>query len=70
MEAPHVNAIGLTVSPEQCPARPRGLPRRLRIAAAALAILFAVTVVSTSVVSMGAYCLTSDGGDTRELPRP
>jgi hypothetical protein len=34
-----------------------------------MVVLFTVTVVVTGVVSNGAYCLTSDGGDTRELPR-
>ena len=28
---------------------------------------FAIATLSTSILSVGAYCLTSDGGDTRSL---
>jgi hypothetical protein len=39
-----------------------------RTVAAIIAVVFALVVVSTTVISLGRYCLTSDGGNTRELP--
>lgn len=65
MKTPFVDPVGIT----RHGTTPRRLPRAARVAALVLAVLFAATVVSTGVASFGAYCLTSDGGDTRELPR-
>jgi len=67
MKVPYVNAVGLTVYPQEFSARPRRAPLSLRVLAAVLIVLFGFTVISTSVVSVGSYCLTSDGGDTRNL---
>ena len=67
---PYVNAVGLTVHPQVVSTRPRRVPLMARVLAAVLVVLFGFAVISTSVVSIGAYCLTSDGGDTRKLPRP
>lgn len=67
MRTPHVNPVGLTVTSAGYASRSRRLSLRLRVVAAALAILFAATVITSGVVSLGAYCLTSDGGDTRHL---
>jgi hypothetical protein len=39
-----------------------------RLAALVLLALFAFVTVATTVSSLGAYCLTTDGGDLRELP--
>jgi hypothetical protein len=33
-----------------------------------IAVVFAVVVVGTTIASLGRYCLTSQGGDTRDLP--
>ena len=41
--------------------------RLRRIAASGVAVGFAVAVVLTGMVSLGAYCLTTDGGDVRRL---
>lgn len=68
MRLPYVNAIGITVYPREFSARPHAPRRLLRILAAVLIVLFAMSVVTTTVVSVGGYCLTSDGGDTRHLP--
>ncbi|MEZ4387193.1 MAG: hypothetical protein R3D98_06370 [Candidatus Krumholzibacteriia bacterium] len=68
MERPSVDPVGLTTAPPGDVAFSRRPSRLLRLVAAAMVLLFAVTVVTTSVVSMGGYCLTSDGGDTRDLP--
>jgi hypothetical protein len=43
---------------------------RVRIAAAAVVVIFAVVATVTTVVSVGRYCLTSDGGNTAALPVP
>ncbi|MCA9753038.1 MAG: hypothetical protein KC591_12655 [Gemmatimonadetes bacterium] len=39
-----------------------------RVIAAIVIIVFGMVVVATTVVSLGRYCLTSNGGDTRGLP--
>lgn len=46
----------------------RRVPGRVRFAALVLLALFAFVTVATTVASLGAYCLTTDGGDLRELP--
>ncbi len=63
-----LNPTGPSASPGGQAARPRRRSVRHRVLAAALAILMATTVIATGVFSLGAYCLTSDGGDTRQLP--
>ena len=40
----------------------------LRVAAAVVAAAFLLVTLTTTVVSVGRYCLTSHGGDTRDLP--
>lgn len=50
------------------PAAPAPRRRALRwVTVAVLAVFLLVTVV-TGAVSLGAYCLTTDGADTRALP--
>jgi hypothetical protein len=68
METPRVNAVGIVEYPEGYVAAPRRVPPVVRVAAALLIALFGFVVVTTTVVSVGSYCLTSDGGDVRELP--
>jgi len=68
MRTPYVNAVGLTVYPHGYSDSPHRVSVALRVVAALLVVLFAVTVVATTVVSVGDYCLTSDAGDTRTLP--
>lgn len=43
---------------------------RVRIVAAAIALVFALVAVATTVVSVGRYCITTDGGNTAALPAP
>lgn len=39
-----------------------------RWVALAIALVFGAVVVVTTTISVGQYCLTSDGGNTRGLP--
>lgn len=39
-----------------------------RVLAILVTAVFLVVVLATTIVSVGRYCLTSDGGDTRCLP--
>ena len=39
-----------------------------RWVALAIAVVFGAVVVVTTTISVGGYCLTSDGGNTRGLP--
>ncbi len=67
MDTPRINPVGIVEYPEGYEARARGFSRPLRFfASLLLAFFFAATVV-TGALSVGAYCLTSDGGDTRAL---
>ena len=67
MDVPKVNAVGVLELPDDfhAPLRPRPLAHRLL--ALAFALFFALVVLGTSIVSIGAYCLTSDGANTRTL---
>lgn len=69
MEPPRVNPVGLLERPDELgSAAPRRFPRPVRALALALLAVFLLATVATSVVSLGTYCLTTDGGDTRALP--
>lgn len=67
MNVPKVNAVGVLELPNDyhAPLRPR--PLGLRLLALAFTLFFLFVVVGTSIVSIGAYCLTSDGANTRTL---
>ncbi|MEM1181577.1 MAG: hypothetical protein AAGM22_24755 [Acidobacteriota bacterium] len=67
METPRVNAVGLVEYPEDYVASPRTYSRALKLGALLFLSFFAAVTVISTVVSLGAYCLTSDGGDTRSL---
>ena len=69
METPHVNAVGLTETPSNPPGTRAQRPMVQRIVAALMLGVFLLVVVTTSVVSLGRYCLTSDGGNTATLPQ-
>jgi hypothetical protein len=56
-------AAGSRSLPSICPRR-----RPFRLLAAALLLLFLGAAVTTTVLSLGGYCLTTDGPDTRALP--
>jgi len=66
LQLPRVNPVGLIESPHSYQASPRRLPFALRLVAAAILIAFTAVGTVTTVVSLGAYCLTSDAG----MPNP
>lgn len=67
METPRINPVGIVEYPDDYESRPRGFSRPIRIFASLLLLFFFAATVVTGAVSVGAYCLTSDGGDTRAL---
>ncbi len=67
LELPRVNPVGLMESPHSYRASPRKLPFALRLVAAAILIAFTAVGTVTTVVSLGAYCLTSHTGTANPL---
>ncbi len=67
MNIPRVNPVGLVELPDDYEVEPRRFSRRQRFAVGLLLFFFFAATVGTSIVSVGAYCLTSDGGDARAL---
>lgn len=67
MDTPRINPIGIVEYPDDYEASPRGFSRPIRFFASLLLCFFFVATVVTGALSVGAYCLTSDGGDTRAL---
>lgn len=67
---PRLTPTGVLELADNDAARPRAYPRKLRLGALALLVLFAVAVVATSTSSLGAYCLTTDAGNARPPPAP
>lgn len=68
MDLPRVTPVGLLELPDGFEASPRRFPRPLRVLAGLLLALFFAATVATGAVSLGRYCLTTDGADTRALP--
>lgn len=67
MEPPRINPIGILETPPELASAPRRFSRPLRLLAGLLLVLFALTTMATTVVSLGRYCLTTDAADTRAL---
>ena len=67
METPRVNPVGLVEVPDDYEALPRRFSSGQRLFAGLVLLLFFAATVGTSIVSLGAYCLTSDSGDVRAL---
>ncbi len=67
METPRINPVGIVEYPDDYEARPRGFSRPIRFFASLLLLFFFAATVITGAVSLGDYCSTSDGGDTRAL---
>ena len=67
MELPRVNPIGIIESPDSYEVSSRELPIALRLVAAAILIAFTAVGTITTVVSLGAYCLTSHAGTPSPL---
>lgn len=70
MDLPRVNPVGIVEQPEGYEATPRTYPVWLRVLAMLFVTFFLAVTVVTGTLSLGAYCLTSNGADTRELGRP
>jgi hypothetical protein len=62
MELPYVNPVGLVERPNGYRSAPRHYPTIVRLGAAALGGTFLFVSLTTSVVSLAAYCLTSYAG--------
>ncbi len=69
MEIPRVNPIGLTGIPPDFQARRRRYSLTARVVATALIVIFTLVATVTTVVSLGSYCLTSDGSNASGLPQ-
>ncbi len=68
MEIPRVNPIGILENSFGGP--PRQISRGVRALASIVLVIFTLATVITTVVSLGAYCLTTEPGDIRHLPVP
>ncbi|MCH9649422.1 MAG: hypothetical protein K0U98_14365 [Deltaproteobacteria bacterium] len=68
MELPKVNAVGLLEQPESYTPTPRSYPKWQKWAVFTFLAVFVLVTLITTVVSLGHYCLTTDGGDIRALP--
>ena len=68
MEIPRVNPIGILENP--LGGSPRQVSRGVRALASIVLVIFTLATVITTVVSLGAYCLTTEPGDVRHLPVP
>lgn len=53
--------------PELAERPPDRYSRRKRVFAGALLVFFALAAIVTTALSLGGYCLTTDGADTRSL---
>ena len=69
MELARVNPVGLTEVPPGFQARGRRYSLIARVVAIAVLALFALVATVTTVVSLGSYCLTSDGSNASGLPQ-
>ena len=69
MELPRVNTIGVIEIPSDFQARRRRYSLIVRVVATAVLALFALVATVTTVVSLGSYCLTSDGSNASGLPQ-
>ncbi len=68
MEIPRINPVGVVEYPEGYETSPPKVSGPIRFFAALILLVFVVTTVVTTVVSLGRYCLTSDGGNISGLP--
>ncbi|HEV7668056.1 MAG TPA: hypothetical protein VGS22_06000 [Thermoanaerobaculia bacterium] len=68
MEISRVNPIGILERPLR--GAPRPISRGVRALASIVLVIFTLATVITTVVSLDAYCLTTEPGDVRHLPTP
>lgn len=64
---PSVDPVGVVRFPEGYSGQPRTFSRLTRGISIMLLLTFLATVVVTTAVSLGQYCLTTHGGDQRAL---
>ena len=62
LKLPRVNPVGIVELPAGYRMSPRGFSLALRFVAASILVAFAVVGTVTTVVTLGAYCLTSHAG--------
>lgn len=66
-QPPRVNAVGIVEYADDTGSAPRTFSPAQRLAVWIFLAFFFVATVGTTVLSLGAYCLTSHGADTRAL---
>ncbi|MEM9598705.1 MAG: hypothetical protein AAGD06_30845 [Acidobacteriota bacterium] len=64
---PRVNPVGLVEYADGSTHGPRPARGSRRLVVWLFLVFFAVAALGTSILSVGAYCLTSHGADTRAL---
>ncbi|HIE91890.1 MAG TPA: hypothetical protein EYQ83_03075 [Acidobacteria bacterium] len=62
MKLPRVNPVGLVEHPDDYAVTARVYSRGLRIGAAIVLGTFVTVSLTTTIISLGAYCLTSGTG--------
>ena len=70
LHVPFVDPVGLLRAPPLWSRRSAAASPRRRWLALVLAALFAAMTLLTGALSLGAYCLTSDGADGRRIAAP
>ncbi len=62
-----MDPIGVVRYPKGYSAQPRRYPASIQRLAWLMLVVFSLVVVITTGVSLGSYCLTSDGADVARL---
>lgn len=65
---PRVNPVGVVEYPADYEGTPRRISPGMRLGVILVLVVFLATAVVTTVASLGAYCLTTDGGNLKGLP--
>jgi hypothetical protein len=66
LDVPFVDAVGVIHAPAGWSRQAAGASPRRRSLAMVVAAIFAAMTLATGALSLGAYCLTSDGPDARQ----
>ena len=67
MQLPTVNPVGMLDVPAGYERR-APVSRRLRLLAGVVLLAFVAVMITTTVVSLGRYCLTTDAANNAALP--
>jgi len=70
LDVPFVDAVGVVHAPVGWGQQVAGASPRRRSLAMVVAAIFAAMTLATGALSLGAYCLTSDGADGRRIAAP